>query len=170
VALVLARAENGVIGRDGGLPWRLSRDLKRFREITMGKPVIMGRKTFQSIGRALPGRDNIVVSRDPGFEAAGCRVAASLDAAFALAEDGAGASGSAEICVIGGAEIYAAALARAHRVYLTEVHMDADGDAAMQVFPVADWEEVSRVRHEPEGDDSAAFSFVILERRGARQG
>ena len=165
LVLVVARADNGVIGRAGGLPWRIARDLRRFREITLGKPVVMGRRTFESIGRPLKGRDNVVVSRDPGYSAPGCHVAADFDSAVDLAERLAVASGATEICVIGGAEIYRAALARACRVYLTEVHMTAEGDVAIAPFAAAEWRETSRRHVAAEGDDSADFSLVVLERR-----
>jgi dihydrofolate reductase len=167
LVLVVARADNGVIGRAGGLPWRLARDLQRFREITLGKPVVMGRRTFESIGRPLKGRDNIVVSRDPGYSAPGCHVAASFGAAVDLARRLAGASGATEICVIGGAAIYRAALARGARVYLTEVHMAAEGDVTIAPFAAADWRETSRQHVAAESDDSADFSFVVLERRAS---
>lgn len=166
VVLVLARADNGVIGRDGGLPWRLSRDLRHFREVTLGKPVVMGRKTHESIGRPLPGRDNIVVSRERGYAAPGCRTAVSLEDALAIARESAARAGAREICIVGGGEIYRAALPLARRVYLTEVHMDAEGDVTLAPFDAAVWREVSRARFEGEGDDSADFSFVVLERRG----
>jgi len=165
IALVLARADNGVIGRGGALPWRLSRDMKRFRAVTIGKPVIMGRRTHLSIGRPLPGRDNIVITRNPAFSAPGCHVVHDFETAIDTAGRLAERSGAREVCVIGGAEIYLLALAGAGRVHLTEVHFAAEGDVRLAPFAAEDWREVARERFEPEGDDTAAFSFVELERR-----
>jgi len=164
VALIVAMGENRVIGRAGALPWRLPEDLKHFKSLTMGKPIIMGRKTFRSIGRALPGRANIVVTRDRAFGADGVDVVHSLDDALATARDAAGALGADEIMVIGGAEIYAGALGRAGRVYLTEVHAAPDGDAFFPMFDPAEWTETSRKRHPGAGADGPAYSFVQLDR------
>ncbi len=134
LALVVAVAENGVIGRDGGLAWRISDDLKWFKKVTLGKPMIMGRKTFDSIGRPLPGRDNIVVSRTPGFAPAGVIPAAGLDEALSLGAARAKALGVDEICVIGGASLYAAALPRAARIYYTHVCAAPEGDVFFPPF------------------------------------
>lgn len=144
ISIIVAAAENGVIGRGGQMPWRLSADLKRFRALTMGKPVIMGRKTFQSLPKALDGRDNIVVTRDAGFSAAGAITAPSLEAALAIARDKAEARGINEIMVIGGAEIYRAALPFAGRIYLTRVHARPEGDAHFELPLGAGWREVRR--------------------------
>ena len=157
VALVAAVAANGVIGRDGDLPWRIPEDLRHFKAVTLGKPVIMGRRTWQSIGRPLPGRRNIVVTRDAGFVAAGVETAASLDAALAMVGD------VAEAMVIGGGEIYAQALPRAGRLYLTEIHEDAEGDVHFPPVDRAAWRETAR-DDRPAGGDAPAFSFVTLER------
>ena len=168
IAIIVAAAENGVIGANGGLPWRLSSDLKRFRALTMGKPMIMGRKTFQSLGKPLDGRDNIVVSRDPGFRPDGVLVAPSLEAALDLAAACAERRGSDEIMVIGGAEIYRAALPLAGRIYLTRVHARPQGDATFAPLDPARWREVSR---EPlprgERDDHAATLLVFDSIPGA---
>lgn len=129
IALIVAAAENGVIGRAGRLPWHMPSDLKTFRRLTLGKPIVMGRKTFASIGKPLDGRDNIVVTRDPAFTHPGIQVVPSLDAALALAETLAARRGVGEIAVIGGAEIYRAAYPRAGRIYLTRIHARPDGDA-----------------------------------------
>ena len=129
IALIVAAAENGVIGRAGRLPWHMPSDLKTFRRLTLGKPIVMGRKTFASIGKPLDGRDNIVVTRDPAFTSPGIEVVPSLDAALALAETLAARRGVDEIAVIGGAEIYRAAYPRAGRIYLTRIHARPDGDA-----------------------------------------
>jgi dihydrofolate reductase len=157
VALVAAVAANGVIGRDGGLPWRIPDDLRHFKAITLGKPVIMGRRTWQSIGRPLPGRRNIVVTRDAGFAADGAEVVASLDAALARAGD------VAEAMVIGGGEIYTQALPRAGRLYLTEIHAEAEGDVHFPAIDRALWRETARDDRPADGD-TPAFSFVVLQR------
>lgn len=167
-ALIVAMARNRVIGRDGGLPWRLPADLERFKALTMGKPIVMGRLTHQSIGRPLPGRANIVVSRDPDFTAEGVTVVRSVDAALRHAETvadtaGAAATGPAEIMVIGGAAIYAATLARADRIYLTEIHAKVEGDTLFPAFDRADWRETERRDH-PAAGDAPAHSFVVLDR------
>lgn len=164
VALVVAVAENGVIGKDGKLPWHISSDLKFFRSVTMGKPVVMGRKTFESIGKPLDGRDNIVVTRNRDFAADGAFVVATIEEALALARKKASERGTDEISVIGGAQIYEQTLECADIIYLTEVHAAPEGDA---VFPELDqsvWREVSRKRHEPGPRDSSAYSLTVLER------
>ncbi|MDE0779837.1 MAG: dihydrofolate reductase [Alphaproteobacteria bacterium] len=157
LSLVVAVAENGLIGRDGELPWRIPADLKFFKEITMGKPIVMGRKTWQSIGRPLPGRVNIVITRDSQFEAVGAVVVGDLETALTAAGD------VPEAMIIGGAQIYAMAQERADRVYLTEVHASPDGDTFLPAFGSDDWREVARERHEVE-NEVPAFSFVTLER------
>lgn len=160
VALIVAMAENGVIGRDGELPWRLSGDLRYFKSVTMGKPIVMGRKTFESIGRPLPGRPNLVVSRNPDFAADGVAVFDGLASAVTHAEDLAGG----EVMVVGGAGIYAAALEIADRIYLTEVHAEVNGDVSFPAFDRDRWVEASRDR-QPAGDkDDYDHSFVVLER------
>lgn len=165
IALVVAIAENGVIGAGNALPWRLPSDMRHFRAITMGKPVIMGRKTWESIGRALPGRANIVVSRDPGFSAPGADVVGSLEAALALAERRGRELGASEICVLGGGEIYAQALARAHRLHVTHVLAACEGDTFFPAIEEGEWEPVARQRP-PQGEkDSAPLLFVTYERR-----
>jgi dihydrofolate reductase len=153
ITLILARADNGVIGRDGKLPWHLPADLKRFKALTMGKPMIMGRKTFDSFPAPLPGRRHIVLTRDPDWRADGAEVAHSVDAALALAGD--------DAAVIGGAEVFALFVDRADRIELTEVHVDAEGD--VMVPPFTGWREVSREDHAGDGD-RPAYSFVGLER------
>ena len=168
VALILARADNGVIGAHNDLPWHLPRDLKRFKALTLGKPIIMGRRTHESIGRPLPGRDNIVITRQPGFAAPGCTVVGNLDAAFDTARDAARTSGADEICVIGGGEIYRAALDRADRVYLTEVHMAASGDVTLPPFDADVWQETAREEVAAAPGEPGSVSFVVLERRKRR--
>ena len=158
VTLVVARAVNGVIGRDGALPWRLPADLRHFKALTIGKPVVMGRRTFVSIGRPLPGRHNIVLTRDRGWTADGVTVAADLAAALAAAGD------AAEAMIIGGAAVYADALPLAARVELTEVHAAPDGDTVLPPFEPAAWRETARADHAADGD-APGYSFVTLERR-----
>lgn len=163
IALIVARADNGVIGRDNGLPWRISEDMKYFKATTMGKPLVMGRKTFESIGLALPGRTTIVVTRDRDFGAEGVQVAHDLDSAVRLAEDVARADGVDEVMIAGGAEIYAQALDRAGRIYLTEVHCVIDGDAHFPKLDPATWRETAREDFDaPAG--GYAYSFVVLDR------
>lgn len=169
LVLVVARAENGVIGKDGGMPWRLSSDLKRFRQLTIGKPVIMGRKTFESIGKALDGRDNIVVSRNPAFDAEGIVLARSFDEALSIARRCASKRGAEEIAVIGGAQIYDLALERAETIELTEVHATPEGDTFFPEPDKAAWREVYRERHGAGERDSADYSFVTYRRRRGGQ-
>ena len=164
IALVVAMAENRVIGADGDLPWRLSSDLKYFKQVTMGKPIVMGRKTFESIGRPLPGRDNIVITRNAEFAVDGVRVAGDVAAALGLAHTLAKEKGADEICIIGGGEIYRQTLPMADRVYLTEVHMTADGDTVFPELDPAVWREMSREAHEAGEKDSADYELVVLDR------
>ncbi|HMA16049.1 MAG TPA: dihydrofolate reductase [Kiloniellaceae bacterium] len=166
VALILARADNGVIGRAGGLPWHLSGDLKFFKAQTLGKPVVMGRKTFQSIGKPLPGRPNLVITRDPDFRPAGVEVFAEVAAALARAQDLARGSGAAEVMVIGGGEIYRRTLALADRIYLTEVHAAPEGDTHFSDLDPAEWREVRRDQPVSGGEGQPDYSIVVLERRG----
>lgn len=154
IVFVLARADNGVIGVDGRLPWRLPVDLKRFKALTMGKPMVMGRKTFESFPAPLPGRRHIVLTRDRSWSAPGAEVAHDPDAALALAGDG-------EVAVIGGAEVYALLLDRADRIEMTEVHLSPSGDATVPAF--AGWHETRREDHAADGD-RPGYSFVTLER------
>jgi len=154
ITLILARADNGVIGRDGGLPWRLPADLKRFKALTMGKPMIMGRKTFDGFPAPLPGRRHIVLTRDAEWRAPGAEPVATVEGALALA-------GPGEVMVIGGAEVFALFLPRSDRIELTEVHLDAEGDVV--VPPFAGWHETAREDHPGDGE-RPAYSFVTLER------
>lgn len=155
VFLIYARAANGVIGRDGALPWRLSADLKRFKALTIGQPMIMGRKTFESFPGPLPGRRHIVLTRDRQWQAEGAEVVHSVDEALALAGDG-------DIAVIGGAEINALFLGHASKVELTEVHRDYEGDAMMPPLG-PEWREIAREEH-PAVAEKPAFAFVTLRR------
>ncbi len=164
-SLICAVARNRVIGRDNQLLWRLKSDLRRFRELTTGKPVIMGRKTHESIGRPLPNRDNIVVTRDKAFAADGILVVNSLDEAFRIAEDCAKKRGIDEIIVAGGGDIYDQTIGRASVLYLTEVDLEPEGDAWFPSIDRALWKEISRKTHPRGPDDEAAFSFVDYVRR-----
>lgn len=165
VTLVLAVSRNGVIGRDGGLPWRMPGDLKHFRAATLGKPIIMGRKTFQSIGRPLDGRTNIVVTRDASFAHAGVIVAGSFADALTKARVVAAATGADEIVIAGGAQIYAEALPLADRIRLNRIEADVDGDARFPEPDPSQWREVSRTPlPRGRGDDHDAIA-IVLERR-----
>lgn len=160
LSLLVAVADNGVIGRDGQLPWRLPDDLKRFKALSLGKPVIMGRRTFESIGRALPGRRNLVLTRaaTPAMLAAGVEPVADLAAALQRC------AAAPEVCVIGGAAVYAAALPLAQRIYLTEVHARPEGEVRFAPLPPGEWREIERVPHPADATHAHAMSFVTLER------
>ncbi|MGC2084248.1 MAG: dihydrofolate reductase [Bradyrhizobium sp.] len=169
VVLVVAVADNGVIGAQGAIPWRQKSDMQRLKAITMAKPILMGRKTFESLPRRpLPGRTNIVVTRDPGFRAPGAVVTTSVNEALTIARADALRRSAAEIAVIGGAEIYAQAMPFADRLEITEVHAQPQGDT---VFPAIDrmlWQEVARENHPSGADDNAAFSYVTWRRLDGR--
>jgi dihydrofolate reductase len=163
--LVVAAADNGVIGRDNRLLWRLKTDLRRFRDLTWGKPMIMGRKTFQSIGRPLPGRETVVLTRDTAFHADGVHVAQTWQDAVALGENLATSMNATEVAVVGGAEIYALALPDIMKIFLTRVHASPAGDAILPELSPAEFREVRREDH-PEGpDDEHPFTFIDLDRR-----
>lgn len=156
VYLVAAVAANGIIGANGKLPWHLPEDLQHFKMLTLGHPVIMGRKTWDSLGKPLPGRENIVLTRAPGYEAAGASVAASLEGALALC------AGEPTVFVIGGREIYAAALPQAHGLVLTEIQREYAGDVRFPEYDRAAWRETQRKPHT--GADGLQFDFVLYER------
>ena len=158
VSMIVALDRRRVIGSGAGLPWRLSADLRRFRKITMGKPIIMGRKTHESIGRPLPGRENIILSRDKRYQAAGCTVLNGLAATLAHCR------GQSEIMVTGGAEIYRQFLDRAARLYLTEVHAEVKGDTFFPELARRQWREVAREGFRADARNEFDFSFVVLER------
>ncbi len=158
LSLIAALDRNRVIGRNGDLPWRLPDDLRHFKRLTLGKTVLMGRKTWVSLGRPLPERDNWVISRDPAFHAEGARVFRSLDAALQAHES------SQELMVIGGAELYRQLLPRADRLYLTEVDAEVDGDAWFPEFDRAGWRESARESHAADERHAHAFAFVTLDR------
>lgn len=158
VSLVVAMADNGVIGKGGALPWRIPEDMRHFKVLTMGKPCIMGRKTWDSLPKKpLPGRENIIVTRDREFRAEGGFVAHSVEEAIAHANE------AEEICVIGGADIYKAALSRATRIHLTEVYGSFEGDIALSLFDKAIWHETTREDHAT--PDGLRYSYVTLDRQ-----
>jgi dihydrofolate reductase len=168
IVLIVAVAENGVIGAGGTIPWRLKTDQQRLKAITMNKPVVMGRKTFESLRRPLSGRTNIVVTRDAGYRAAGAVVTTSFEQAYAVALGDALRRFASEIAVIGGAEIYAQWMDAADRLDVTEVHARPEGDTHFAAINPASWEEVSRARNPAGPDDSVDFSYVTYRRRGSR--
>lgn len=165
IALVVAVAENGVIGRAGRLPWRLPSDLKRFRQLTLGKPVIMGRKTYASIGRPLDGRDNIVLTRRTGFAAPDVHVASSLEEALALGRRLAAGRGADEVAIIGGEEIFRGALVAADRVYLTVVHATLPGDTHFPTLDPRVWRETAREPMPKGPRDEFPAEFIVLDRQ-----
>jgi dihydrofolate reductase len=167
IVLIAAVADNGVIGADGTIPWRLKSDQQRFKMITLGKPVVMGRRTFLSLKRPLSGRTNIVLTRDPDFRAAGALVTTSFAEARAVARADALRRSVDEIAVIGGAEIYAQWMPYADRIEITEVHIRPQGDTCFAAIDAAQWEEVARSRHPAGPGDSAALSYVTYRRRAA---
>ncbi|MFN3869039.1 MAG: dihydrofolate reductase [Hyphomicrobiaceae bacterium] len=168
ISLIVAVAKNGVIGRDGDLPWRLSTDLKLFRRLTMGKPVVMGRKTWATLQKKpLDGRDNIVVTRNAAFAAGGAIVVGSIEAAIEKAREAAEVRGADEIMIIGGAEIYRAALPAADRVYLTEVAAEPAGDAHFPQLSGAEWLTVAEQTLDRGLNDDYAAVLRVLERRPA---
>ena len=165
IVLIVAVADNGVIGAGGAIPWRLKSDMQRLKTMTMGKPVVMGRKTFMSLRRPLPGRTNIVVTRDPVFSAAGAIVTNSLADARAVATGDALRRFATEIAVIGGAEIYMQWIDNADRLEITEVHSRPEGDTYFPAVNAANWQEVARARNPAGPDDSVDFSYVTYIRR-----
>jgi len=166
LALVVARARNGVIGKDGDLPWRLRSDLQRFKAVTIGKPCIMGRKTWESLPlKPLPGRLNLVLSKDESFLAKGGLVCTTLDEAVDIARETAMEDGVDEICVIGGTALFEAALPRAKRLYLTEVEAEPEGDAVFPAFDEGAWIEVSSEPVAAGEKDDHDFVFRVLERK-----
>jgi dihydrofolate reductase len=158
IAIVVAMDTNGLIGRDNGLPWHLPADLQHFKQITMGRPILMGRKTHESIGRPLPGRTNIVITRDAGYQAAGCVVVNSIDAALQAAGE------QDEIMVIGGAEFYRQVLPRTDTIYLTRIHETFTGDTFFPELSAADWREVERSDQAADASNPHDYSFIRLER------
>jgi len=164
ISLIVAMAENNMIGLNDDLPWRISADLRYFKQKTVGNPVIMGRKTFQSIGGPLPDRTTIVITRDRTFEAEGAEISYSLGAALDLGREIAIETGGVEVMVAGGAQIYALALGDAKRIYMTEVQRAYEGDAVFPELAEGAWKETSREDHQPEAPDGPAYSFVVLDK------
>jgi dihydrofolate reductase len=162
LSLIAAMDRNRVIGRDNALPWHLPADLRHFKALTLGKPILMGRRTFESIGRPLPGRQNIVLTHDPVYVADGCDVVHSIDAAVACAR-------GEELMVIGGATLYAQCLPRADRLYLTLVDAEVGGDAVFPAFDASQWHESSSSAHPADSHNAYACRFVTLLRGSARQ-
>ncbi len=158
ISLIAAMAQDRVIGEGNRMPWHLPADLRHFKNITLGKPVVMGRRTFESIGRPLPGRRNLVISRNPEWRAEGVEVAASLDEALALV------NGADEVMIIGGGQLYAEALPRADRLYLTLIDLVVEGDTYFPEYQHDDWQELERIAHEPDEQNPHAYTFVTLSR------
>jgi dihydrofolate reductase len=159
VSLVVAMTRNDVIGRDNAMPWHLPDDLKHFKAVTMGKPMLMGRKTYQTIGKPLPGRTSLVMTRDPAWQAAGVIVVRSLDEALQRIGD------APDLAVVGGAEIFKLALPIADRIYLTRIHADIPGDTVFPPFDLSEWREAERVEHPADARHAYAMTFSTLERR-----
>ncbi len=159
ISMIVAMDQKGVIGRGSELPWHLSTDLKNFKKITMDKPIIMGRKTHESIGKPLPGRRNIIVTRNNGYQSEGCEVCHSLDEAIASCQD------DDEMVIIGGSELYREALEVVSRMYLTEVHADVDGDVYFPAFDKGEWDLI--IKDDVEADDNNEYPYTmsILEKR-----
>ena len=158
ISIIVAASENGVIGNRGELPWRLSDDLRRFKGVTMGKPIVMGRKTWESIGRPLPGRQNVVITRQAEFAAEGCDIVASKAEAIAVT------AGAAEVMVIGGSQVYELFLPDAQRLYLTRVHAEVEGDAFFPEIGESEWRLVDEESHPADDRNAFAFSFRTYER------
>ncbi len=165
LSMMVAKASNNVIGRDNKLPWYLPNDLKYFKQVTFGKPVIMGRKTWESLKGPLPGRTNIVITRQPDYLADGAKVVATLDDAVAMAENVAFIEGQEEAVIMGGAEIYSLALPQADRLYLTEVHANVEGDTFFPEYDASEWQQIAREDFVAEGPNPYDYSFVVYERQ-----
>jgi len=165
ISLICAMSENRVIGRNNSLPWHLSEDLKYFRRTTMGNSIIMGRNTWESIGRTLPGRTNIVISRNPDYEAQGAKLVSSLEDAIKLAQSISVIDGSGEAFIIGGASLYQSALPLANRFHLTRVHAEVDGDTYLADFDESQWQEISRDEYSKDEANIYDYSICVLQRR-----
>lgn len=160
ISAILAMDENRVIGKDNKLPWHLPADLKHFKEITTGNPILMGRKTYESIGKPLPERTNIIITRDVNYAVAGCIVVTSLDHALQTAA----AEGNKEIFIIGGAEVYKQLLPRINRIYLTLIHHTFQGDTYFPELNPKEWMEIEKVTHQPDEKNPFSYSFIQLDR------
>ncbi|HVY81450.1 MAG TPA: dihydrofolate reductase [Steroidobacteraceae bacterium] len=159
ISQVVAMTRDGVIGRDNGMPWHLPDDLKHFKAVTLGKPMLMGRKTFESIGRPLPGRTTLVMTRDPAWQAQGVVIVRSIDEALQRAGD------AAELCVVGGAEIFALTLPITQRIHLTRIHANIPGDTVYPALDMSQWHEVERIEHPADARHAYSMTFSTLERR-----
>jgi dihydrofolate reductase len=164
ISIVVAAAENNVIGSDGEMPWRLSTDLRRFKALTLGKPMIMGRKTFQAIGKVLPGRTTIVITRDINWQAEGCVVVQSLESAVSVGREIAHATGVAEMCIVGGGEIYRQSIDVADVIHLTRVHSKPEGDTVFPDIDLEAWVEKCREKVSAGDRDSAATTYIVYHR------
>jgi len=162
-SILVAMAKNRVIGRNNALPWQLSPDLKRFKQLTMGHHIVMGRKTYESIGRPLPGRTSVIVTRQPDYQVPGAIVAGSIAEALKVCSEG--KEMDQEIFVIGGAEIYQQALGSCQRMYVTEIQQEFEGDALFPEFNQQEWREISREKHRLAEDDGLEYHFVVLDRK-----
>ncbi len=163
ISIIAAVADNGVIGRDNTLPWHLPADLQYFKAVTLGHPIIMGRKNYEDIGKPLPGRLNIIITRDPSYTAAGCVVVNSVEAAISTA------NGDEEIFIIGGAEIYRLFLPLAGKLYLTEVHTNAEGDITFPDFDKKEWDQTGREDHDADDRNPHPYSFVVYSKLNKKQ-
>lgn len=168
ISIIAAIGNNRVIGNKNRLPWNLSADMEHFRKLTMGRPIIIGSLTFESISKALPGRDNIVLTRDPDYKAPGCKIAHSLQEALLLAEDSPLGKRTKEVMICGGASIYKQYLPRADRMYLTTIEGDFEGDAFFPEFNIEEWEEKERISYEADKNNPYRYSFLTLERKSSK--
>ncbi|MFW2440148.1 MAG: type 3 dihydrofolate reductase [Arenicellales bacterium] len=166
ISIIVAMDEGRVIGAEGGMPWHLPADLKFFKSVTMGKPIIMGRSTYESIGKPLPGRTNIVITRNNGLKLDGCRLAHSVDEALAIAKE----ESAEEVMIIGGGKIYEQTLERVDRLYLTQIAVHMVGDTYFPVIKPDEWQEVSRLQHAADGDSPFDLEFVVLDRKKQVEG
>ncbi|KZY32671.1 MULTISPECIES: dihydrofolate reductase [unclassified Oleiphilus] len=164
-SMIVAMAENRVIGINNKLPWYLPNDLKYFKQVTMGKPILMGRKTYESIGKPLPGRCNIVITRNESWSAEGVKVVHSLEQAFDLGESVCDIDGQSEVMIIGGDQIYQTSLPDVDRIYLTKVHAEVEGDAYFPEVDWTQWREIGREDFEAEGPNPYDYSFIVLDRK-----
>jgi dihydrofolate reductase len=163
ISILVAMAKNRVIGRNNALPWQLPPDLRRFKELTMGHHIVMGRKTYESIGRPLPGRTNVIITRQAGYQVPGAIVVASIDQALKVCS--AGKEVDQEIFVIGGAQIYRQSLGLCQRIYITEIQQEFDGDTLFPELNQQEWREISREKHRLNDDNGLEYHFVVLDRR-----
>ncbi len=161
ISIIVAMDEGRLIGNEGGMPWHLPADLRFFKSVTMGKPIIMGRSTWESIGKPLPGRTNIIITRNADFQAEGCRLAHSVDEALAIAEE----ESAEEVMIVGGGGIYEQVLDRVGRLYLTRIAAHLIGDTHFPVINPDEWQEISRQEHKADGDNPFDLEFVVLDRK-----